>query len=899
MDDKTKFSPKQNPPQNTDDKTVFASKAPQASATPTQPVSNHQDDATVFTPRQPVTPTATEANADATVFAPRAKPNTPASNTNTTRDQAASFFDAPTQITNPQSQSSTPSPMAPSGPDTNPEVSATGNKVIKGRFELVSLLGVGGMGAVYKALDRRKVEASDSDPYVAVKLLNDDFRQHPDAFISLQRESRKSQTLAHPNIVTAHDFDRDHDMVFMTMEFLEGAPLDKLLREHPHGLESEEAIDILKGISNALIYAHSHNIVHSDFKPGNIFITENKGTDGKKTEGKGAKVFDFGIARAVSEGSAAHSAGEKTVFDAGTLGALTPAYASYEMLKGKEPSPSDDLYALACVAYELFCGRHPYDKVPADQAFDKKLKPKRLKNLSRRQWKALSRALELKRSERTETIEEFFEAFFGKPKILLWLLMGTVVASLGAGLVYMELYSDQAESEKQLKAQMQQQMADKLRSNKIDNKKATLERLVKLATLTPEWDQDVRKELDAYSQMAPADIATSQSVQERIGKLYLKEANRFIEANQLDSVAPTLAAAGSWQASVEQIRLLEERVATLKEAARLREENARLASERAEADKRAAERRKRDAALAASRKERIDSELTALEKALRCRSSVDVAGPVATHLSALEKLDSSRAPKLRSAVAGQLVTCFNRLALKSPYAAETMLKESRLLLPEQAALKSLKVDYCSHLKPGTGGKGRRYTCQDRLPGDNKGPILVVVPSPAKAPIAIAKFETSYDDIALYCQASSQCDAGKYSGNRMPVHNVELSFAKGYAQWLSQVTGNKYRIPTHGEWLLAAQAKGEPEPSNRNCHLKYGGIEKGVELYKTTVGKANSYGLMNAVGNVQEWVLKGDQLHVAGGSRKTPINTCRYTSLNTHNGKADQLTGFRLVRELKR
>ncbi|WP_370981203.1 protein kinase [Agaribacterium sp. ZY112] len=899
MDDKTKFSPKQTQPESTDDKTVFAHNKP-----PTPPAAQPQDpshvpasagdDATVFAPRQPTAPQqpAVPSNPDATVFAPRPNPTasqTGQHHTQQNSGQAGAQFGAPTQVASSPTQG-----FGSTDPEANSDVSAAGNKVIKGRFELVSLLGVGGMGAVYKALDRRKVEASDSDPYVAVKLLNDDFRQHPDAFISLQRESRKSQTLAHPNIVTAHDFDRDNDMVFMTMEFLEGAPLDALLREYPHGLENEEAMTILKGISNALIYAHSHNIVHSDFKPGNIFVTE-----GKSGEGKGAKVFDFGIARAVSEGNAAHSGGEKTVFDAGTLGALTPAYASYEMLKGKEPSPSDDLFALACVAYELFCGSHPYGKVPADQAFDKKLKPKRLKGLSRRQWKALSKALELKREQRTETIEEFYEAFFGKPKILLWLLLGSVVAFLAAGLVYMELYSDQAEAEKELKAEMQQQMADKLKTAEIDNQKATLERFVKLATLTPEWDQDVSKVLDGYSQLAPADGDTPKSVKNRIGRLYLDKAGRLIEDNDLDAVAPVLAAAISWGASPEQAAVLEERVESLKEAERLRKENARLAAEKEEADRLAAERRKREAALAASREQSIDNELTALEKALRCRSGVDVAGAVATHLGALERLDSARAPQLREAVAGELVTCFNRLALKSPYSAEKVLQQSRLLLPEQVALKSLKVDYCSHLKPGTGGKGRRYTCQDRLPGGQKGPSLVVVPSPSDKPIAIAKFETSYNDVALFCQATAKCDARKYSGNSMPVHNVDFAFAKAYAQWLTKMTGNTYRLPSRSEWLLSAKAKGEAEPSNRNCHLKYGGIEKGGELYKTTVGEANSYGLMNAAGNVREWVMQGDQLKVAGGSRKTPINNCRYTSLESHSGKADELTGFRLVRELNR
>ncbi|MEE3189355.1 MAG: protein kinase, partial [Pseudomonadota bacterium] len=194
-------------------------------------------------------------NDDATVLAGGSTPN------KSQRNPDATLVTSQTPLSTPTSSRTGSTTTG----GTTPRVSALNNKVIKGRFELVSMLGAGGMGAVYKALDRRKVEASDSDPYVAVKLLNDDFRQHPDAFISLQRESRKSQTLAHPNIVTVYDFDRDRDTVFMTMEFLEGAPLDELLREHPNGLPPEQAESALRDISNALIYAHSHNIIHSDF----------------------------------------------------------------------------------------------------------------------------------------------------------------------------------------------------------------------------------------------------------------------------------------------------------------------------------------------------------------------------------------------------------------------------------------------------------------------------------------------------------------------------------------------------------------------------------------------------------------------------------------------------------
>ena len=232
--------------------------------------------------------------------------------------------------------------------------------ILKKRFVLEAVIGSGGMGIVYKARDLLKVEAQDRDPYVAIKVLSEEFKSHPEAFISLQRESRKSQRIAHPNIVNVFDFDRDGDTVFMTMEFLDGMPLDELISKYQStGLPVDDVWEITFGMASALSYAHAEHIIHSDFKPGNVFVNSKNAT----------KVFDFGIARAVARVEQAEGAtGDLTVFDAGNLGALTPAYASLEMLNGEEPDVRDDIYALGCVVYEMFTGEHPYNKVPADEA---------------------------------------------------------------------------------------------------------------------------------------------------------------------------------------------------------------------------------------------------------------------------------------------------------------------------------------------------------------------------------------------------------------------------------------------------------------------------------------------------------------------------------------------------
>ncbi|WP_051311414.1 bifunctional serine/threonine-protein kinase/formylglycine-generating enzyme family protein [Zooshikella ganghwensis] len=294
--------------------------------------------------------------------------------------------------------------------------------VLKARFELVEVLGSGGMGVVYKAIDRRKIEASDRNPYVAVKVLNEEFRQHPESLIALQREARKAQTLAHPNIVTVFDFDREDDVVFMTMELLQGKALDQLLREdYPDGLPLATALSIIRGIANGLTYAHNKNIIHSDFKPSNVFILE----DGT------AKVFDFGIARAAK--TKTQEEGDKTLFDAGELGALTPAYASLEMLLGKEPDIRDDIYAFGCVVNECLTGKHPFNKLSALKAQEKKLQPKRAKILKNAQWKALSAALSFRKENRPASVQQFIDVFLGSNKRKGFTVFGVIVAML-AGL---------------------------------------------------------------------------------------------------------------------------------------------------------------------------------------------------------------------------------------------------------------------------------------------------------------------------------------------------------------------------------------------------------------------------------------------------------------------------------
>ncbi|NOZ53867.1 MAG: protein kinase [Gammaproteobacteria bacterium] len=369
--------------------------------------------------------------------------------------------------------------------------------IIKGRFVLEEILGQGGMGIVYKARDLRKEEAQDRNPYVAIKVLGTSFKDHPHSLIALQREARKAQTLAHPNIVTVYDFDRDGETVYMTMEYLEGDALDKMLKRlKPKPMEKPQALRIIEGICSGLAYAHKHNIIHSDLKPGNIFVTKHGDV----------KVFDFGIARAIKPKAGTAGDGDTTVFDAGSLGGLTPAYASVEMLQGKDPDVRDDIYALACIAFELLGGQHPYNKQPADQAKEGTINPPLLKNLSRSQYKALLKGLAFERDARTESVKQFSAEISGQRKLNRLTIVALVAAVVIVALVVGPL-------QQYLNKQKVWDLADALKSGNQSTINATLAQLASTdASLRENVLSEAKDDLIFYyKQLAEQEINAQQN----------------------------------------------------------------------------------------------------------------------------------------------------------------------------------------------------------------------------------------------------------------------------------------------------------------------------------------------------------------------------------------------------
>ena len=268
--------------------------------------------------------------------------------------------------------------------------------VLRDRFMLKERLSGGSMGVVYKAMDRRLAEAGSSEHWVAVKVLSPKFSQNGNALRALQQEAAKGRCLVHPNIVRYIDLDRDDDLYFIVMEWLEGRTLADILdSQDSKSIDQQRAFSIVKQIGKALDYAHRCGIVHADVKPGNIMIAANGD----------AKLFDFGVARVRQK-----QLQSEPDFDPGVLGLLTPAYSSMQVLTGETPVPSDDVFSLACLLYRLIAGYRVFGPRNAAEAAEEGMKPQQLDSIGDEQWRVLKKALSYSRVTRFESMAEFVDA---------------------------------------------------------------------------------------------------------------------------------------------------------------------------------------------------------------------------------------------------------------------------------------------------------------------------------------------------------------------------------------------------------------------------------------------------------------------------------------------------------
>jgi len=277
-------------------------------------------------------------------------------------------------------------------PKTIPLLEPGLGAILNSRYQLEELVSDGPMGKVFRASDLFKRQAGTTTA-MAIKMLNPELRADADALARLQQEAFQVQRLSHTNIINVFDFDRAGSTDFITMEWLEGETLALLLdRLRPHAMDPDETERIIYRVVAGLSHAHAHGIVHGDIKPANIYLCRDQSV----------KVIDFGTVR----GRAV-----KTKTATGAAYALTPGYASCELLEGSEPCPQDDVYALACTLYRMVTGFRPYGRLTALQAEAGKRVPRKPDALTHVQWRVLRHGLALRRQHRLRDVDSLLQVF--------------------------------------------------------------------------------------------------------------------------------------------------------------------------------------------------------------------------------------------------------------------------------------------------------------------------------------------------------------------------------------------------------------------------------------------------------------------------------------------------------
>jgi len=216
-----------------------------------------------------------------------------------------------------------------------------------GPYVIVTAVGAGGIGEVYKA------KATRLDRTVAIKVLRDEWAADPAVQERFEREARAISKLNHPHIATLHDIGTHENMRYLVMEFVDGESLENRLSRGP--MPVEQVLDVAMQIAGALDKAHREGIVHRDLKPGNIMLTRT-----------GAKLLDFGLAKlkdaspyVTTASRLPTQAGSNSLTSEGSI-VGTLRYMAPEQLEGKDADARTDIFALGATLYEMLTGRKAF-----------------------------------------------------------------------------------------------------------------------------------------------------------------------------------------------------------------------------------------------------------------------------------------------------------------------------------------------------------------------------------------------------------------------------------------------------------------------------------------------------------------------------------------------------------
>src|SRR5574341_47104 len=299
-----------------------------------------------------------------------------------------------------------------------------------GSYQLVSLLGEGAMGRVFRA---RHVKLGRS---VAIKVLNPEYAARPDIVKRFFREARVVNEISHEHIVEVPDFVEVPGLAFLVMELLDGQSLRTLLKRRKGKWPPlRRVVSVMAQVCDALAAAHDKGVVHRDLKPDNVFVI-------KRAGGDYAKVLDFGIAKLKDQSDG----GAGSTITGVILG--TPLYMSPEQATGREVGPASDVWAAGVVLYELLSGSVPFkagnfvdlvQKIRTQPAPPLPLRTPRRERIPPALGAAVMKCLEKNPSDRHRSMESLGEALrtgagmAARPLKVPWAGVAAAAALLGAG----------------------------------------------------------------------------------------------------------------------------------------------------------------------------------------------------------------------------------------------------------------------------------------------------------------------------------------------------------------------------------------------------------------------------------------------------------------------------------